>query len=206
MSPSSPAHTKATRQDWIDAALAALADVPIDQLRVLTMAGTLSVSRSSFYWYFDDLDELRSELVDIWRRNTLSIVERSRREVASPVAACLAVFECWADRRLFDARLDLAMRHWGRRRADVAEQVAVADRERLEAIEAMFTRHGFDAADSVVRARLLYHSQVGYDALGTDEPIETRLTYLPYYLEAMAGARPTPGELTTFTEFVAAVG
>jgi AcrR family transcriptional regulator len=206
MAPPAPAHTKATRQDWIDAALAALADVPIDQLRVLTMAGTLSVSRSSFYWYFDDLDELRTELVSVWRRNTSSIVERSGRDAATPVAACLGVFECWADPRLFDDRLDLAMRHWGRRRPDVAVQVAAADRERLEAIEAMFTRYGFDAVESVVRARLLYHSQVGYFALGTDEPIETRLTYLPYYLEAMAGALPTSDELTEFAAFVADLG
>ena len=170
------------------------------------MAGTLSVSRSSFYWYFEDLDELRSELVDIWHRNTASIVERSRRESATPVAACLGVFECWADQSLFDARLDLAMRHWGRRRPDVAERVALADQERLEAIESMFARHGFRRDDSVVRARLLYHSQVGYFALDTNEPIETRLTYLPYYLEAMTGTRPTDQELTAFTEFVAALG
>jgi len=206
MAPSAPAHTKATRQDWIDVALDSLADVPMDRLRVLTMAGSLSVSRSSFYWYFDDLDELRSELVDVWGRNTTSIVERSRRDAATPVAACLGVFECWADPRLFDARLDLAMRHWGRRRPDVAEQVAYADRQRLEAISAMFARHGFDPDDSVVRARLLYHSQVGYFALDTNEPIEMRLTYLPYHLEAMTGTRPTDDELTTFTEFVAALG
>jgi len=206
MARSAPAHTKATRQDWIDAALAALADAPIDQLRVLTMARKLGVSRSSFYWYFDDVNELRSELLEAWRMNTESIVERSRRDARTPTAACLAVFECWADRRLFDVRLDLAVRHWGRRRPDVAEQVANADGERLAAIEAMFARHGFDAADAVVRARLLYHSQVGYFALDTDEPIETRLTYLPYYLEAMTGARPTADELARFAEFVAGLG
>jgi AcrR family transcriptional regulator len=205
MAPSAPAHTKATRQDWIDVALDSLADVPIDRLRVLTMAGSLSVSRSSFYWYFKDLDELRSELVEIWRRNTASIVERSGRDAATPVAACLGVFECWADQRLFDARLDLAMRHWGRRRPDVAGQVAHADRERLEAISAMFARYGFDADDSVVRARLLYHSQVGYFALDTNEPIEMRLTYLPYYVEAMTGTRPTGEELADFVDFVVAL-
>lgn len=199
----SPAHTKATRQDWIDAALGALDDVPIDQLRVLTMAGTLSVSRSSFYWYFENLDELRAELVEIWRRNTESIVERSGRPAATPVEACLGVFECWADRHLFDARLDLAMRHWGRRNPDVAESVVAADRHRLSAIEDMFTRHGFDPDESVVRARLLYHSQVGYHALGTDEALETRLVYLPHYLEAIAGARPTGEELSAFTRFLA---
>lgn len=206
MASSAPAHTKATRQDWIETALVALADVPIDQLRVLPMAGTLGVSRSSFYWYFEGLDELRSELIGIWQKNTAAIVERSRREAATPVAACLAVFECWADPRLFDVRLDLAMRQWGRRRGDVAERVAVADRERLAALESMFARYGFDAIDSVVRARLLYHSQVGYFALETDEPIETRLTYLPYYLEAMAGSRPTAGELASFAQFVAGLG
>lgn len=203
MQASQPAHTKATRQDWIDAALGSLGDVPIDQLRVLTMARTLSVSRSSFYWYFENLEELQSELVALWSRNTASIVERSGRRAATPVAACLGVFQCWADDRLFDAKLDLAMRHWGRRNAEIADRVVGADRARLAAIADMFTRYGFDSDSSVVRARLLYHSQIGYHALGTDEPLATRLAYLPYYLEAMVGEKPTATELSNFTDFLA---
>lgn len=100
--------------------------MPVDEFRVLTMAGALGVSRSSCYWYFDDVDELRSGLPEIWRTNTQSILERSRRDTTTPTATHLVVFECWTDPRLFDVRLDLAMRLWGRRRPDAARRLASA--------------------------------------------------------------------------------
>lgn len=197
-----PSHTKVTRQEWVDMALATLAEEPIDQLRVLGLAGRLSVSRSSFYWYFKNLDELHSELLAIWERNTESIVERSNRTSDTVVSACLGIFECWADTRLYHDRLDLAVRDWGRREPEIAKRVAESDEARQGAITEMFSRFGFDPNEAVVRARLLYHSQVGYYALGTDEPMQDRLAYLPHYLEAMTGAAPTEAELASFQAFL----
>ncbi|MEM7286282.1 MAG: TetR/AcrR family transcriptional regulator [Actinomycetota bacterium] len=200
-----PAHTKVTRDDWIAAALDALDEVAIDELRVLSLAEGLSISRSSFYWYFDDLPALQGELLSLWERNTASIVERTERTAATITTACLGVFECWADESLYDARLDLAVRDWGRRDADVAARVRVADDRRLDAVASMFASHGFEADDALVRARLLYHSQVGYYAVGVDEPMDVRVGYLPYYLQSMTGEVPTPDELASFAAFVESV-
>lgn len=194
--------TKATRDDWIQAAVDRLTVEPIDQLKILSLAGDIGVSRSSFYWYFDDPAELRQELLERWQHNTTSIVERSCRRTDTPVAACLAVFECWADSSAYDAALDLAVRDWGRRDTAVAAQVADADATRLEALTVMFGRHGFDDVESLVRARLLYHSQVGYYAVGTAESMQTRLSYVDYYLDALAGTRPTKAELAGFKHFL----
>ena len=197
-----PIHTKVTRQDWIDAALASLEHEAIDQLRVLTLARTLDVSRSSFYWYFESPAELQAELMNIWERNTTSIVERTERDTADITAACLGVFECWADATLYSPAVELSVRDWARRDASVAGSVAQADLDRLAALTAMFEAHQFEPADATVRARLLYHSQIGYYALGTDEPMATRLEYLPYYLEAMTGQRPSASALSAFAQLV----
>lgn len=195
-------HTKASRTDWIDAALQALTDQPIDQPNVLVLADALGVARSSFYWYFSDRDELLTALLEIWEHNTASIVERSGRAASSVAAACLGVFECWADERLYNPVLDLAVRDWGRRDPVIATRVQRADDQRLAALTAMFARHGFDDAEALVRARLLYHSQVGYYAAGTSESVDTRLAYLPHYLRAMTGTDATADELAAFTTFL----
>ena len=108
-----PAHTKVTREDWVAAAVDALDEVAIDELRVLSLAERLSISRSSFYWYFDDLAGLQEELLRRWERNTESIVERTERQAPTITTACLGVFECWADGSLYDSRLDLAVRGLG---------------------------------------------------------------------------------------------
>lgn len=175
----------------------------MDQLKVLNLAKTLGVSRSSFYWYFQSPEELRAELLTVWEHNTTSIVERTQRPSASINSACLGVFECWADPKLYHSMLDLAVRDWGRRDTKVDAQVREADAVRLDALAQMFRAHGFDPAEAVVRARLLYHSQVGYYATGTTEPMTARLTYLPHYLEAMTGTKPTIAELNAFSAFIA---
>lgn len=199
-----PAHTKVTRDDWVAAAVDALDEVAIDELRVLSLAEGLSISRSSFYWYFDDLAGLQQELLDRWERNTRSIVERTERQAPTITTACLGVFECWADESLYDARLDLAVRDWGRRDAAVAARVREADDRRLDAVASMFAAHGFEPDDALVRARLLYHSQVGYYAVGIDEPMHVRVGYLPYYLQSMTGEVPTAEELASFAAFAEA--
>lgn len=201
-----PAHTKVTREDWIAAARARLVLEPVDQLKVMVLAGDLGVSRSSFYWYFDDASDVQAELLHLWRDNTEAIVDRCERETESPVAACLAVFECWADENLYDSTLDASIRDWGRRDPTVGDLVADADQKRLAALAAMFSRHDLSPDEAAVRARLLYHSQLGYYATGTDESIDARLSYLPYYLEAVAGSSPAASEIATFTEFLRSIG
>ncbi|MFW2382171.1 MAG: TetR/AcrR family transcriptional regulator [Acidimicrobiales bacterium] len=198
-----PTRTKATRQDWIDAALGALENEPIDQLRILNLASVLNVSRSSFYWYFEDPDELRNELLAMWHHNTTAIVDRAERPAPSIVSSCLGVFECWADSRLYHATLDLSIREWGRRDERVSDLVTGADRDRLDALVEMFLRHDFEPTEARVRARLLYHSQVGYYAVKTDESIDERFRLLPAYLVAMTGQEGTKAEIGAFRRHIA---
>ena len=173
----------------------------IDELKILALAEDLSVSRSSFYWYFNDMAELLEELVTIWATSTTAIVERTLRPTANITTACLGVFECWSDTNLYDPQLEFAVRDWGRRDDAVAARVYRADIERLAALAAMFEQHGFSEADGMVRARLLYHSQLGYYAAGTEEPAEVRLMFLPHYLAALTNVEPSPSELEDFANY-----
>lgn len=202
MTASPPAHTKASREDWIHAAITALTHEGLDHVKVLLLSQRLDVSRSSFYWYFESRQDLLDELLAIWRINTTSIVERTLRDAPTIVAAVLGVFECWADERLFKPGLDFAVRDWARRDTVVRAEVENADQFRLDAIVAMFAGHGYSDDDSIVRARLLYQGQVGYYAVGTDEPTEVRLGYLPYYLRALTGVEPSIQELQAFEVFL----
>jgi AcrR family transcriptional regulator len=193
---------KARRSDWIDAAIRALADRPIDELKVLSLADSLGVARSSFYSYFEDRTAFLEALLEIWGRNTVSIVERSRRDAPTIAAACLGVFECWADERLYSPSLDIAVREWGRRSAKVANLVRRSDDERLAALTDMFVRYGCQGDEALVRARLVYHNQVGYYATRTEEPVAVRLARVPAYLRALVGSDATREELAAFEEFL----
>jgi len=203
MSEATGSVARATRRDWLDAALAALVADGVEGVRVLALAERLGVSRSGFYWHFRDRDDLLARLLDRWREtNTAAIVERAARPAATIVRAVLNVFECWADERLFDPALDFAVRDWARRDDGVRQEVAAADSRRLSAIGAMYRRHGFAEEDALVRARVLYMMQVGYYVLEIREPVKTRLSHLAAYLRSLAGVEPDAAELAEFRAFV----
>ena len=197
-----PNNAKVSRDDWVNAAVAAAVHEPIDALKVLVLADQLGVSRSSFYWYFESREQFLDAIVDRWRLNTVSIVERAQRTARTVTAAVLGVFECWADSQLFNVALDLAMRDWGRRDSGARSLVADADVQRLDALSRMFGRHGYDEVEATVRARLVYHSQVGLYAVAEPETVQQRLDRLPSYVVAMTGRTASADELAAFHRFV----
>jgi AcrR family transcriptional regulator len=193
---------KATRDDWLDLALTALAVEGVDHVTVLALSERLDVSRSSFYWYFKNRDELLDALLDRWEAlNTRSIVAQAEAPAASVNQAVCNVFRCWVDPLIFSPRLDFAIREWARRSPSVRKAVDRSDRLRTEALKALFVRFGYEDEDAFVRARVLYSMQIGYYALDLDEPMEARLKLTPYYLKAFTGVDPTKAEIDAFRAY-----
>lgn len=194
-----PPQTRATRDDWLRAARAMLIAAGVDQVKVLPLARELGVSRSSFYWYFKDRQELLDQLVHSWQEtNTRDIVEQAARPAPTITAGVLHVFECWIDGASFDPRLDFAIRAWARRSPELQAIVRAEDDARVMAIQALFRRHGWDEPGAFIRARVLYFMQIGYYALELNEPREQRLRYTVDYVRSFTGQTPAPGEVEAF--------
>ena len=200
-----PGNIKATRSDWINLALQTLISDGIESVRVLTLGQKLGVSRSSFYWYFQSRQDLLDQLLAHWHdTNTKAIVERAKRPAETIIMSVMNVFECWADERLFDPRLDFAIREWARRSDDVRAAIDQADNDRLGANRAMYRRHGYDEEDAFIRARVLYYMQIGYYVLDLKEPVEARVSHLAAYLRAFTGQEPSDADVAHFMHFIAA--
>jgi AcrR family transcriptional regulator len=195
-------NVKATRGDWLDLALTVLALEGVDHVTVLNLSERLGVSRSSFYWYFKNRDELLGALLDRWDElNTRSIVAQAEAPATTVNEAVCNVFRCWINPTIFSPRLDFAVREWARRSAHVRKALDRSDRVRTEAIKALFVRFGYEDEDAFVRARVLYYMQIGYYALELREPIETRLNLTPHYLKAFTGVDPDPAEIDAFSAY-----
>jgi AcrR family transcriptional regulator len=198
-------NVKATRDDWLDLALSVLAAEGVAHVAVLDLSERLSVSRSSFYWYFKNRDDLLDALLDRWDRlNTRSIVSLAHEPAATINQAVCNVFRCWVNPAVFSPRLDFAVREWARRSAKVRRALDRSDRKRTEAVKAMFVRFGYEARDAFVRARVLYYMQIGYYALDIREPIEARLNLTPHYLKAFTGVAPSEAEIDAFRAYAIA--
>jgi AcrR family transcriptional regulator len=195
--------TKASREDWLRAALDSLIADGVEQVKVLPLAKKLSVSRSSFYWYFKRRQDLLNELLRYWReKNTQSIIERAHEPSRSIDQGILHIFECWTNDELFDPQLDSAIRDWARRSKPVRKIVHRADEKRVEAITQLFLRHGYEDKEAFIRARVLYFTQVGYYALGVKESWRQRQSYLVPYLRSFAGQEPRQENIDAFLQAV----
>jgi AcrR family transcriptional regulator len=195
-------NVKATRDDWLEVALSVLAIEGVDHVTVLSLSERLGVSRSSFYWYFKNRDELLGALLDRWDElNTRSIVASTEEPAASVTQAVCNVFRCWINPLIFSPRLDFAVREWARRSAHVRKALERSDRIRTEAVKALFLRFGYEDEDAFVRARVLYYMQIGYYALDLREPIEARLNLTPHYLKAFTGVDPNQDEIHAFRAY-----
>jgi AcrR family transcriptional regulator len=195
-------NVKATRGDWLAGALSVLAIEGVGRVTVLNLSDRLGVSRSSFYWYFKNRDELFDALLARWEElNTRAIVSQAGAPAASINEAVCNVFRCWIDPEIFSPRLDFAVREWARRSPKVRKALDRSDSDRTDAIRAMFERFGYRDEDALVRARVLYYTQIGYYALDIKEPMEARLKLTPHYLETFTGARPRDEDLASLRAY-----
>lgn len=196
-------HVKVTKDDWLNAARDVLVNEGVAQVKIAALAAGLGVSRSSFYWYFGNRDDLLAALLDDWQaRNTRCVVDHCARPSRSISQALCNFFRCFVNVGHFDPGLDFAIREWARRNEAVRDAIDTADTARLEAIRAMFSRHDYPLKEADARARILYFMQLGYHALDLREDIDTRMSRVAAYLHGFTGQIAKPTDIEEFLTYV----
>lgn len=190
---------RGSKEVWLEAAYQLLIEGGIDNVRILTLAKMLKLSRTSFYWFFKDRDALLDALLILWQeKNTTALIGQTHAQAASLAEATLNLFDCWLDNRLFDSVFEHAVRSWGVQSPEVSQALSDADAVRLESIKTMFIRHGSEPLVADVRSRALYLTQIGYISMNTQEDVATRMLRVPSYVAIFSGTLPSADELERF--------
>lgn len=184
---------------WLGAAYQSLLEGGVDAVKVQPLAKKLKLSRTSFYWFFKDREELLSALVSRWReKNTGNLIKQAGAYAETVAEAMLNVFDCWLNPELFDSQFEFAVRSWALQSPEILTEVQGADRQRLDALSCMFLRFGYDERHADVRARTIYLVQIGYISMQTKEDIAVRMKRIPEYVEIFTGRAPERRELDRF--------
>jgi AcrR family transcriptional regulator len=149
-----------SREDWIQAALQALADDGPSGVAVERLAARLGTTKGSFYWHFKDRADLITEALATWEREDTDEPIAEMSEIGDPVerlrvGTVMATEYEEAERpdvRLLPSASDPV----------VGEVVQRVQRKRLDFIAAIFRDAGFTPAESRVRARLAYSLALGW--------------------------------------------
>lgn len=184
---------------WLTAAHDMLLESGVDSVRILLLARKLNLSRTSFYWFFKDREELLAGLLGLWRdKNTGNFVRQANAYAETLVEGLLNVSDCWFDTSLFDSKFEFAVRSWALQSTEVQAEVHKADEMRLAALTGLFRRFGHDAISADVRARTVYLTQIGYISMQTSEDLALRLARMPAYMEVFSGIVPQQREMDRF--------
>lgn len=186
---------------WLDAAYQLLIESGVDAVKVMPLAKSLGMSRTSFYWHFSDREALLSALIERWQqKNTANLITQIQLPAQSISEAIFNLFDCWVNPELFDARMDFAIRNWAQQSAPLKLILQETDQQRIAAIYQMFLRFNYSEEQANARAHTVYYTQVGYITMMVDDPMPERLQLTPAYIENFTGRYPSEREISDFMQ------
>ncbi|WP_420569715.1 TetR/AcrR family transcriptional regulator [Thalassovita sp.] len=199
MNETSEKRPRGSRELWLDAAYELLLTDGIDAVKVMPLARRLNMTRTGFYWFFKDLNELHAAVIERWENmNTGNLVARCNAEASNICEALFNVMDCWLDPTLFDSRLDLAIRNWARVDVKLKERLDQADKTRIDAVRQMFSRFGYSEEQAIVRGMTLIYTQIGYISMEVAEDSNERLERVQHYVELFASVQPNQMDVRNF--------
>ena len=159
-----------TRDDWVSAALEAIAEGNLAAVAVEPIAARLGATKGSFYWHFANRDALLDSALARWEeRTTTEVIEDLTGSGAGEPAEQLRrlvirVVEA-AERDRVGPALLADPHH-----PAVAPVLARVTRDRVDAITALVRGLGFSRAESARRALLAYSAYLGHAQLARSTP------------------------------------
>ncbi len=163
-----------SREDWIIEALATLDREGIHEVKVERLALQLGVTKGSFYWHFENRQDLLEGILEYWSADlTKATLEKLGRIPNDPRCRLLWLLESFASEDL--NRHDSAIRTWAMIDPTAREVLHSVDSERLGYIRKLFCDMGFEDREAELRSRMSYYYVIGEQTAAIDQTLHARL-------------------------------
>lgn len=167
---------KLTRDDWLIAALDALVSMGSERVHVEPLAASLGVTKGSFYWHFEDLQDLLSSVIDYWAETMLGAVRSHDELTGSPEENLLQVMEDIA--REDRGRYEAVMRTWAKCDKRAEQAVAQVDDARMKWTVGLFRDMGFSPDQAEIRGRMMVLYEYGEAQYSLRASLDQRLEWV----------------------------
>lgn len=157
--------SRLTRDDWLDEAFNAVVEGGFDNVKVLSLAEKLKVTRGSFYWHFTDHADLINSLLMRWKVAQLALDAKLKLQQSGDALKDLdlvvdAAF-LQAGSELENLRFEQAMRALSHHNPVAAQLLVEVDANRMDLFQSKFLVLVKDASKARDLAALLYLSIAG---------------------------------------------
>jgi AcrR family transcriptional regulator len=157
--------TRLTRDDWLDEAFKAVVEGGFDNVKVLSLAEKLKVTRGSFYWHFTDHADLIGSLLMRWKLAQLDLDAKLKSQQSGDALKDLdfvvdAAF-LQAGSELENLRFEQHMRAFSHHHEEAAQLLVEVDANRMDLFQSKFLVLVKDANKARDLAALLYLAIAG---------------------------------------------
>ena len=150
---------RVSKDQWLIKALDTLESSGVEAVKIERLAKAFGISRSGFYWHFENRQDLLEHLLDYWVRQYTGVVtDNPDVTKLDPKKRLLTTMEMIRDKQL--TKYDLAMNSWARLDSHVHKVVKKVVKMRLDYLRGIFAELGFEGDELEMRTRLFvcYHS------------------------------------------------
>lgn len=146
--------------DWVDGALNLLSREGVAAIKIPRLCQELGVTKGSFYWHFDDIEQLMTAMADRWSaiqsetvRDLGEFAEIPVEERIEKMAAMLVDRRHWL--------VETTVREWSRSNPKVAAAVRTLDQQVFETVHRTMLDLGFDEYQARLRAGAMVYIGLG---------------------------------------------
>ena len=158
-----------TRDAWITAALAVIADGGLAAVGVEPLAARLGATKGSFYWHFENRDALLEAAISRWEQETTTDVAAEITAARDAPASQFRRLVAGVIERAEQDRVGPALLASTAHPA-VAQALERITAARLDLITLVLRRLGFTQAQARRRALLAYSAYLGHGQLAHSTP------------------------------------
>jgi len=156
--------TRLSRQDWVRAALEAIAEGGLAAVAVVPLAKRLGTTKGSFYWHFPNRDALVEAALAEWEEtHTGAVIAEIEAASDDPLEQIRLLFKRVTELAARD-RIELALLATADH-PPVESALDRVTRRRIEFVAQLFQRLGISRAEARRRALLAYSAYLGHAQL-----------------------------------------
>jgi len=155
-----PRSKSVRREGWLVQGLEALRLYGLRGLGAEPLARFMGISKGSFYYHFEDRQDLLFRVLDFWEKKvTGEVINHIAKVPGGPKKRLSAMLEYVLNDK-FD-KYDPAVRAWASHDEMAASVVRRVDEERLSFIKGLFKEAGFSETQAEMRSRVMYCYMIG---------------------------------------------
>lgn len=171
-------HEKLSVNDWLKAAFRALTRGGPSAIKAEAIARDLGVSKGSFYWHFENVASLKTNMLAHWKKDAtqaiISELDQVSGEPQDKLRRLVSFSTSGMDTPYGGPMVEAAIRDWARYDKSVSRVVEKVDTTRIDYVEGLFYDYGLHRNQSRINARIFYSSLIGLQILSANKLAKPR--------------------------------